>query len=316
MPSTLFLGQVLKSRTGFCTITKQLQDCIWLATYAVNHRNEYQQKVIAKSVQHFRLQNERDVLLRFQRRTSSIRPLIEELEDPNAPPTLILKYLDDDVLNASNKQRLTHSEVVFVARKVLEALAVLHDEGFVHTDIKPSNVLVNYGQLDSRFTEVQLADFGSTVHVDSVHAQRGDPIGTPIFRSPEAHLEMKWGTATDIWSFGATLLSLLYGSGFHIFKPDVPPDHDEYDVKILLKHHRCFGPFPESYEEIADQQRLAVLTWIMQNSPAETLRPFHLTTTKEICEDDKEFVLRIMKLDPRDRPSARQLLEDQWFRQS
>ncbi|KAL4925821.1 putative serine/threonine protein kinase [Aspergillus undulatus] len=285
-------------------------------SYINNHRNEYQQKAIAKSVRHFRLQNERDVLLRFQHRTSSIRPLIEELEDTNASPTLILKYLDDDVLKASNKQRLNHSEVVFVARKVLEALAVLHDEGFVHTDIKPSNVLVNYGEHDFRFTDVQLADFGSTVHVDSVHAQRGDPIGTPIFRSPEAHLQMKWGTATDIWSFGATLISLLYGSGFHIFKPDVPPDHDEYDVKILLKHHRCFGPFPESYEEIADQQRLAILTWVMQNSPAETLRPFHLTTTEEICQDDKEFMLRIMRLDPRDRPSARQLLEDQWFHQS
>lgn len=120
-------------------------------------------------------------------------------------------------------------------------------------DIKPSNVLVNYGQPDSRFTDVQLADFGSTVHVDSVHAQRGDSISTPIFRSPEAHLQMKWDTATDIWSFGATvsfklalkcwidadakkLISLLYGSGFHIFKPDVPPDHDEYHVRILLKH--------------------------------------------------------------------------------
>ncbi|KAL4984446.1 kinase-like domain-containing protein [Aspergillus falconensis] len=310
MPSTLFLGQTLKSRTGLYTIKKRLQDCVWLAT------NKYQRYVIAKSVQHFRLQNERDVLLRFQHRTSSIRPLIEELEDFNAPPTLILKYLDDDILNASNKRQLTRSEVKFIAKKVLEALAVLHDEGFVHTDIKPSNVLVNYGQRNSRFTDVQLADFGSTVHVDSVHAQRGDPIGTPIFRSPEAHLQMRWGTETDIWSFGAMLISLLYGAGFHIFKPDVPPDHDEYDVKILLKHHRCFGPFPESYEQIADQQRLAVLTWVMQNSPPDTLRPFHLTTTKEIHQDDRNFVLRIMRLDPRDRPSARQLLEDQWFYQS
>jgi hypothetical protein len=25
--------------------------------------------------------------------------------------------------------------------------------------------------------------------------------------------------------------------GFHIFKPDVPVDHDEYNVKILRKHH-------------------------------------------------------------------------------
>lgn len=100
-----------------------------------DHRNESAQKVIAKSVRHFRLQNERDILLRFQRRTSAIRPLIEEVEDANSPPTLILKYLNDDVLNASNKQPLTHFEVVSVARKMLEALAVLHDEGFVRTGV-------------------------------------------------------------------------------------------------------------------------------------------------------------------------------------
>jgi serine/threonine protein kinase len=70
-------------------------------------------------------------------------------------------------------------------------------------DIKPSNVLVNYGHNNFRFTDVQLADFGSTVRVDSSFAQHGDPIGTPIFRSPEAQLQMKWDTATDIWSFGA-----------------------------------------------------------------------------------------------------------------
>ena len=88
---------------------------------------------MAKSVHHFRLQNERDILLRFQSRTPYIRPLIDEVEDPSAPPTLILKYLDDNLLDASNNKRLTRLEVKYVAKKVLEALSVLHHEGFVHT---------------------------------------------------------------------------------------------------------------------------------------------------------------------------------------
>lgn len=53
----------------------------------------------------------------------------------------------------------------------------------------------------------------------------------------------------------------------------------------------------------------------MQNSPLETLRPFHLTTTREISQEDKEFVLKVMKLDPRDRPTARELLDDGCFRE-
>jgi hypothetical protein len=88
-------------------------------------------------------------------------------------------------------------------------------------------------------------------------------------------------------------------------------DHDEYDVKVLMKHHRCFGPFPGSYDEIAGQERLAVLVWVIQNSLAETLKPFHLTTKREISEEDKQFVLKAMKLDPRDRPTAQELLEDE-----
>lgn len=45
-------------------------------------------------------------------------------------------------------------------------------------------------------------------------------------------------------------------------------------------------------------------------------RPFHLTAAREICEDDKEFMRKVMKLDPRDRPTAQELLEDKWFQRS
>lgn len=80
-----------------------------------------------------------------------------------------------------------------------------------------------------------------------------------------------------------------------------------------MKQHRIFGPFPESYQKIADDTKLAVLVWIIQNSPAETLKPFPLTTSKEISKKDKDFVLKMMKLDPRDRPTAAELLQDEWF---
>lgn len=94
-----------------------------------------------KSVRHFRLENERDVLKRFQTRTSSLRPLIDEIEDPPDPPALVLKHLDDDLLNASATQRLTRLEVKHVAKKVLEALKALHEDGYVHTGMMLSRLL-------------------------------------------------------------------------------------------------------------------------------------------------------------------------------
>lgn len=88
-----------------------------------------------KSVRHFRLQNECDVLKRFQARTPSLRPLVDEVGDPSDPPALVLKRLDDDLLRASATKKLTRPEVKYVTRRVLEALAVLHEDGYVHTDM-------------------------------------------------------------------------------------------------------------------------------------------------------------------------------------
>lgn len=178
---------------------------------------------------------------------------------------------------------------------------------------------------------MQLADFGSTLSKDSTYAKQGTQVGTPVYVGPEVFLELQWSTSLDIWSFGATvssrsmkqrkymtdrlvfkLISLMYGDGFDVFDPHIPEDHNEYYAQILFKHHRVFGPFP--YEEIADDLKIGAITMIMQNSPLETLRSFHRVVAKEISEDDKAFVLRIMKLDPRDRLTAKQLLEDVWFR--
>lgn len=89
-----------------------------------------------KSVEgHWRLQNERDVLNRYQNGCPNLQPLLDEIHDPAEPPAIILKYLDDDVTLASRKERLTRQEIKYVA-KVLEALQVLHEEGYVHTGPK------------------------------------------------------------------------------------------------------------------------------------------------------------------------------------
>ena len=59
-----------------------------------------------------------------------LRPLIDTTEDPSS---LVLRYLDDNLLNVSGQKRLEGSDLKFVARSTLEALAELHDKGFVHT---------------------------------------------------------------------------------------------------------------------------------------------------------------------------------------
>ncbi|PKY04130.1 kinase-like protein [Aspergillus campestris IBT 28561] len=290
MVSSLRLGQFLRGHNGAYTIGKQLQETVWLAKIESN------QSVIVRSVHRFRLQNERDVLKHFQYRTPFIRPLVDELVEPSDPPAII-KY---------------------VARGTLEALKVLHEDNFVHTglcniniDTKPDNVLLNHGQGKHTLFEVQLADCGSTVPSDSAYARDGDLIGAPIRRSPEAHFQNGWGTATDIWSYGALLVTLVYGDNFFLFKPDVPADHDEYELKILQRQCEFFGPFPLTYRGICPQETLDMLAYITQSIPPEKKKPFARISEKEVSKEDKEFILKIMTLDPRDRPSAAELLQDE-----
>ncbi|KAJ9298774.1 hypothetical protein DTO217A2_8361 [Paecilomyces variotii] len=272
MTTSLRLGQLLQGQAGRYTIARQLQDTVWLATTQSN------EPVVVKSVYHFRLQNERDVLKRFQSRTPFIRPLLDEIADP---PAIVLKHLDDHLLNASISKRLTSQEIKYVARGILEALKVLHEDG--------------------------------TVHWDSPYAKDCDLIGAPIWRSPEAQLRIRWDTSTDIWSFGALLITLLYGDNFFLFKPDVPADYDEYELKILQRQCEFFGPFPLTYREICPREKLNILAYIMQSIPPENKKPFSRITEREVSKEDKEFILKIMKLDPRERPSAAELLRDKWF---
>lgn len=105
-------------------------------TKSYTARNHLQELVVVKSVQdHPRVENERNVLKRFQHRTPYLRPLIDEIDEPSAPVTIALKYLQGDLLDASAAKTLNRKELKYVSRCVLEALKILHDDGFVHTGI-------------------------------------------------------------------------------------------------------------------------------------------------------------------------------------
>jgi serine/threonine protein kinase len=97
-------------------------------------RSDVNETVVVKSVSgHPRVENERDVLKRFQYRTPHIRPMVDEIEDPSEPTTIVLRHLDDHLLQASIQKPLNRKEIKYVSRRILEALSVLHEDGYVHT---------------------------------------------------------------------------------------------------------------------------------------------------------------------------------------
>ncbi len=111
------------------------------------------------------------------------------------------------------------------------------------------------------------------------------------------------------------LISLIWGGNWHIFKPDNSDiDDEDYPLNVLAKQVNYFGPIPLSYTEIADARRLNLLT-VVQNFVNEHIKrkPFSMLQDPELTKEDKGFVSKIMKLDPRDRPTAKELLLDEWF---
>lgn len=103
------------------------------------------------------------------------------------------------------------------------------------------------------------------------------------------------------------MISLVYGGDYHIFNPaneDVGIDDDDiYAFTIMKRMYIVFGPFPPTYQNFADKNPnlLAVINIIHEYGPEKL---FHRISPIEVSPADKKFTLKIMKLDPRDRPTA------------
>jgi serine/threonine protein kinase len=105
---------------------------------------------------------------------------------------------------------------------------------------------------------------------------------------------------------------MVWGGHWHIFKPSgVDPADSTYAVEVFRRHDQYFGPFPLSYTTLADDDRLETLTIITKSTVKR--KPFKMASSKETSKEDREFIRKLMKLDPRDRPSATMLLQDAWF---
>lgn len=111
------------------------------------------------------------------------------------------------------------------------------------------------------------------------------------------------------------LISLVFGGNWHIFSPaNVPFDDEHYGFWVLVEQVRRFGPFNNSFEEITDAKRLEIcagtIVYIQEN---QKRLPFSMSEDDELARPDRDFIVKMMKLDPRDRPTARELLQDAWF---
>lgn len=106
----------------------------------------------------------------------------------------------------------------------------------------------------------------------------------------------------------------MYGGDFNLFSPKtVEYGHEEYNLEVMMSQFRYFGPFPAKVSEIMDDETIQSVLYLMELNPPETLTQFTRVTTREVAKEDKDFICKMMQMDWRDRPTAKELLEDAWF---
>jgi serine/threonine-protein kinase len=104
-------------------------------------------------------------------------------------------------------------EALDVADQLLDVLAVAHEVGIVHRDIKPDNLFISQGG------QLKVLDFGiARLRQGSVGSTRaGSFMGTPAFSAPE-QARGRWNEVdcrSDVFAAGATLFSALTGRPVH-----------------------------------------------------------------------------------------------------
>ena len=104
-----------------------------------------------------------------------------------------------------------------VMRGMLTGLAVAHEKGMVHRDIKPDNVLIDAS------SRVKLSDFGLVRAAAETTQSTDQIVGTVAYLSPEQVDGSPTTAASDVYSAGIVLFELLTGQT--PFDGDTPPAH-------------------------------------------------------------------------------------------
>jgi serine/threonine protein kinase len=106
--------------------------------------------------------------------------------------------------NREPDKRFNPRRVVEVGLACCDALAYAHDQGFVHNDIKPGNILV-----DADGT-VKMCDFGLAARKELAN-DSGVLVGSPVYMAPERIEGAASNARSDLYALGATLYCIGTG---------------------------------------------------------------------------------------------------------
>lgn len=187
---------------------------------AIRDDDHYRKQVAIKLIQWAgdpetasRFRTERQVLASLDH--PNIARLLDGGALPDGQPYLVMEYIDGQPIDAFVRDRAMEIEAVLrLFLKVCSAVQFAHRNLIVHRDIKAGNILV------SEDGEPHLLDFGiaKLLNPDGPALNRTQPwqrILTPASASPEQAAGGAITTASDVYSLGVLLFTLLTGAPFY-----------------------------------------------------------------------------------------------------
>ncbi len=190
-----------------------------------------------------RFEHEREVMGRLSGHAATV-PIFETGITKRGEPYLVMPFYDRGSLFRLMRDRgpLPWPEAVFILEALSQALADSHDEGIVHRDVKPGNVML------TRHLQPRLSDFG--IALAAGVSTSGPAIAyTPSYSPPEAFQAGVAAPTIDVYSLGATLWAVLAG------RAPFTGVGETVDAAIVMErslHDDIGAPHPSTPEPIVE----------------------------------------------------------------
>lgn len=209
-----------------------------------------------------RFDSDEAVLARLRREAEMLRhldcagvPRVRELSE--RPPYLVLEMIDGLDLEralSTRERALAASDIATLCADLADILTAVHARGFLHGDVKPSNILLRPSG------SPLLVDFESARRLVGPEAEDGDDgSATPGYAPPEFHrADVAIGPWSDVYALGAVAYRALVG------RPPMPAEARLRGASMASAAEAAGPSCPPALS--------AVIDWALELDPAA--RPF------------------------------------------
>ena len=137
-------------------------------------------------------------------------------------PYFTMEHIDGPVLkDLIQSKKLKSPEVIGIIYSVLLGLEAIHEQGIVHRDIKPGNVLANSNN------DIKIGDFGVAWPGSSDLTKTSEVVGSACYLAPELWSSGYPDCRSDIYAVGCLALELASGS---------PPFSRNSSAQLMYAH--------------------------------------------------------------------------------